>query len=344
MREPIDVRCNSCKALPGQPCKKRQQKNFPFHKRRIDKALCVERYSSEWSAKISAGLKTAWAHCNNGFATRSEKRDEKTIAEKRRVTIDKKHRTLLASARPKGFGEQFTPLLPTIKPILCSKFIIYALCDPRTGEVRYIGKSSDGLRRPESHAKPGVLRREKSHVKNWIKSLVVLGLRPQIEIVEEHVSNETLNEAERFYIVYFRFLGFRLTNQTEGGEGAPGVVRTEEEKANISSKLKTYWKTEEGQATRTRITAAVTGKKRAKEATEKTAAGNRGQQRTEAQRLTIALAHGARPFTDQYGNRYLSQAQAARALGFDASYIGMVLRGRQQSAKGYTFTYEDGAN
>jgi len=56
---------------------------------------------------------------------------------------------------------------------------------------------------------------------NWIKSLLSRGVRPVIEVVQEFDTYTPLNEAERFWIVQFRALGFRLTNGTDGGEGVP---------------------------------------------------------------------------------------------------------------------------
>lgn len=57
----------------------------------------------------------------------------------------------------------------------------------------------------------------------WMRSLANQGLKPKIELVDE-VSDENWIEEEQFYISYFRFLGFRLTNLTEGGEGVLGYT------------------------------------------------------------------------------------------------------------------------
>lgn len=96
---------------------------------------------------------------------------------------------------------------------------IYALSDPRTDEVRYVGQTAE---QPETrlrkHTWPSTLRRERNHRTKWVNSLIADGVQPKIEVVEV-VSEDQKDEAERFYIAYFRSLGFQLVNQQEGGEG-----------------------------------------------------------------------------------------------------------------------------
>lgn len=113
------------------------------------------------------------------------------------------------------------------------KFIIYALVDPRTGEIRYIGKSSSGVRRPRLHTAPSHLKEERTHKANWVRLLLSLGLKPGIQILEEFSSETDLNDAECFWIAQGRGLGWRLTNATKGGEGATGCVISEETRARM---------------------------------------------------------------------------------------------------------------
>lgn len=124
-----------------------------------------------------------------------------------------------------------------------SKFLIYGLVDPRTQELRYVGKSTKGLLRPRQHMTPAFLRRDTGHKGNWIRQLQAEGLKPEIEVLETHESAEALPDAEQHFIAYFRSLGCRLTNHTDGGEGCVGrrlsaesVARIRE--SNIRSKSK----------------------------------------------------------------------------------------------------------
>jgi hypothetical protein len=55
-----------------------------------------------------------------------------------------------------------------------------------------------------------------------------------MEVVEESDSHEELAKTERFYIAYFRSLGFDLTNHTDGGEGCVGFKHTDEARQRMS--------------------------------------------------------------------------------------------------------------
>jgi hypothetical protein len=116
-----------------------------------------------------------------------------------------------------------------------SGLIVYGLIDPRNGQVRYVGKSCSGLSRPRSHTSPANLAKERTHKANWLRGLVAVGLRPEIEVLEACDSTEALSEAERFYIGYFRMVGCALTNLTDGGDGASGYRHTEGAKVKVSA-------------------------------------------------------------------------------------------------------------
>lgn len=91
---------------------------------------------------------------------------------------------------------------------------IYALLDPYTNEVRYIGKTKYSL----THRLSGHLQsKQNNHRCNWIASIVKQGKLPNIILIEQTYHWE---EAEIFWISYFKFLGARLVNSTSGGEGS----------------------------------------------------------------------------------------------------------------------------
>jgi hypothetical protein len=94
---------------------------------------------------------------------------------------------------------------------------IYALRDPRTNEVRYVGKTVQALReRLLAH-----IRRSgecKTHRDCWIHGLKNSGLTPTIETIEL-VDGPNWAQREIFWIAHFRSSGSKLTNQTIGGEG-----------------------------------------------------------------------------------------------------------------------------
>lgn len=105
------------------------------------------------------------------------------------------------------------------------KTIIYVIMDPKTNEVRYVGKTMQLLNsRKSSHRRT----KEQNHRANGIRSIYARGEEPLYEVIDE--CYEDWADVERFWIAYFKFLGARLTNASIGGEGAPGVVWKEESK------------------------------------------------------------------------------------------------------------------
>jgi hypothetical protein len=95
--------------------------------------------------------------------------------------------------------------------------VIYGLCDPQTGELKYIGKTCASLaRRLSAHLND--VKRGRVYIPRhrWIASL-----HPDTpEIFEiERVPSSQWQEAEQFWIAYFRSIGCILFNATAGGDG-----------------------------------------------------------------------------------------------------------------------------
>ncbi len=113
-----------------------------------------------------------------------------------------------------------------------SDVTIYALSDPRTGEVRYVGKTvrllSERLHAHLLTAKNG----GKYHKDRWVAQLLNAGVTPAI-VALDVVPKSSWQEAERTWIAIYRELGARLTNISAGGQGVD-VPRTEIWKKRIS--------------------------------------------------------------------------------------------------------------
>lgn len=113
---------------------------------------------------------------------------------------------------------------------------IYVLRDPRTDEIRYVGKTGNLRKRFPRHlreAKKGT----KWHVSNWIRLLVSLELKPVMQVIEE-CTKEGWTERETYWIAYGRQVDWRLTNHTDGGEGISGWNHTEETRFKLSESQK----------------------------------------------------------------------------------------------------------
>lgn len=90
---------------------------------------------------------------------------------------------------------------------------IYTLADPRTNEIRYVGKTNDPAYRAKTH-------RRKEHTKKgrWVGALLSLGLEPKLEILDEVPFSEWMFW-EQHWIQVMRGWGFRLLNADNGGLG-----------------------------------------------------------------------------------------------------------------------------
>lgn len=200
------------------------------------------------------------------------------------------------------------------------KFLIYGLVDPETDQIRYIGKSSNGLERPKSHFEPANTRK-KRHIYNWIRGLAQRGLKPEILVLEEFEDASMLYEVEHWFISYFRFIGCNLTNLSDGGPGCSGP-KSETTKAKISAALKG------------RIVGSPSAEHR-----EKLRASNLGQTRSNETRLKMSKSKGGRPFVDQNGTIFESIQEAGRILDIPATEICAVLKGKRRHTRGFSFTY-----
>lgn len=112
---------------------------------------------------------------------------------------------------------------------------IYALKDPTTGAIRYIGKTKNPRGRFSSHISN--IRRENNHRARWIRSLLVRGFKPTLEIIDE-VPVLEWPQWEVAYIEFFREQDCDLVNSHAGGLGAHNP--TGETRAKISASRALY--------------------------------------------------------------------------------------------------------
>lgn len=116
---------------------------------------------------------------------------------------------------------------------MAEPYKIYTLHDPDTMAVRYVGFTSKTLeKRLARHV--AASKNERNHRANWIRSLVSVGKRPAILLVEG-VSLENWQERERFWILHFRSIGCSLVNSCEGGKGIIGPSNEVREKMSLAN-------------------------------------------------------------------------------------------------------------
>ncbi len=193
--------------------------------------------------------------------------------------------------------------------------LIYALVDPHTLLVRYIGLSSTGMKRPRDHRNPSQLK-SRTHKTNWIRSLQALGLDYTIVVLEEVASSCAVSVAEIWWIAYGRASGWPLTNLTDGGEGVTGHKPSAETRAKMSAARRGKKRSPEACA---KSAATQRGRKlgpRSPEATAKAAASNRGRKRTPEARAKMAAAmKGKRRSPEQRASQSARQSGKAFFTG-----------------------------
>lgn len=174
---------------------------------------------------------------------------------------------------------------------------IYGLHDPRTGELRYIGKSDDPRRRLANQ----LLEKKSTYRCNWVQQLVALGLKPVQVIIDAVPAGCGWEAIEKAYIAAGREAGHQLTNQRHGGEGPPPNMSTD---------------------SRARMRATWIGRKHRPESLEKIGAASRGRKHTDEWRAYMRERMRDREFSDEHRRNLrlsqqkfnITQVQEIRAL------------------------------
>ncbi len=107
-----------------------------------------------------------------------------------------------------------------------SRFCVYALCEPDSLSIRYVGKTNNLKVRIRRH----IMDAENSryHVHLWIHSLIARHLKPIVRVLQICYSDANALQAEVEWISIMRASGNDLCNLTDGGEGGSGYKPTPE--------------------------------------------------------------------------------------------------------------------
>lgn len=97
---------------------------------------------------------------------------------------------------------------------------IYALHDPRSGAIRYVGKTGQRLSyRRTQHMRRARMCDDNLHSLNWLRELLAENMMPEVSVLEVLSPDMDWQARERFWIAHGIAEGWPLTNMTEGGEG-----------------------------------------------------------------------------------------------------------------------------
>ncbi len=111
---------------------------------------------------------------------------------------------------------------------------IYALKDPRDGQIRYVGKTKQ---EPRKRFQGHLNEKRTTRKCRWFAALKAALLEPIILVLEEVPENEW-EASERFWIEYCKLSGFNLTNHTDGGDGCHNLDAEVRGKLSASMKIR----------------------------------------------------------------------------------------------------------
>lgn len=134
-----------------------------------------------------------------------------------------------------------------------------------------------------------------------------------VQILAKWQTEEEALTHEVFLIECFQSLNVQLCNLTKGGEGANGLVHTEECKARIASALRGHVKSAE---TRKRLSEAKIGKKLSPEHIEKmmrNMPSSKGRKHTPEARAKIAAAKLGKPGIKQSAESRQKRSESMKA-------------------------------
>ena len=201
-----------------------------------------------------------------------------------------------------------------------SKYLIYALQDPITYEIRYIGKSVSGLHRPKYHTYPSCLSKDDTHKGRWLKQLVNNGFKPIIKVIQILNNHDELVQAEIYWIKYFKDLDCPLTNLTLGGGGTIGYKWEDTDIRRFQPH-------------------PMQGKKLTDERKAKISRINKIVMNTPEMKYKLIKRKLGSKFVDNYGEYYESIFDAQRKTGLSRDSIRDILNGKKESVKSYKFQY-----
>ena len=140
-------------------------------------------------------------------------------------------------------------------------------------------------------------------------------------------------EHERVMIQYYRWLGYKLCNMSDGGEGTSGCKFSEEQCRQRSLRLMGHPVSDN---VRKAVSAAQKGRKRTKEHVDaiRKAITGPGNSKYIGEIIATRLVDGFEVLIPVMNTAY--------EQGFNPYCVGDCLRGKQKTHKGYTFKLKEG--
>jgi hypothetical protein len=233
-------------------------------------------------------------------------------------------------------------MIPALK--IMNDFYIYSYTVPGEDYPFYIGKGR--RKRWHSHLLPHILK-TKSHFYHKVKSLLKVGIQPQIEKIEENLTEDAAFEKEIYWIKFWGRIDLGtgcLCNHTNGGEGLSGWIVSNETRQKMSAAKQGFkWNNEHRQ----KISAANRGVPKSKEHRQKISVALQGSQRSQLTRQKISntvrnnsnicgLKIGVESYNLNTNEtlKVFNCLRDAEREGFDHGNISRCIHGRKKSYRG----------
>lgn len=198
-------------------------------------------------------------------------------------------------------------------------WVIYTLADPRDGGVRYVGVTHKKVEQRLAGHLYNARRKDSQryHTYNWIRNLLADGVTPLATVIDSGVGG-SWGDTETKWIRYYRDHDCRLTNATDGGEGAVGHTVSEEARARIRAARLGKPLSEEHKA---KVAKGNTGKKMSPEAIAKTAAFWRGRTHTQETKEKISTSMVGKPGHKPSSDTIAKRVAAIKAKIADPNWV-----------------------
>ncbi|MFN7301685.1 MAG: NUMOD1 domain-containing DNA-binding protein [Bacteroidota bacterium] len=216
---------------------------------------------------------------------------------------------------------------------------IYALIDPLTNNIRYIGKTVNLASRYSFH----VNDKSNTYKVNWIKSLQTQNLKPIMVVIDK--CKYSWQDREKFWIAHFKKM-YKLTNLTAGGDGLLNPIKTKKRAVTAYNLDGSLYK---------KYSSILEASKDVKVKSSHIVDCCNGTIKTCGKKIWIysenkfvkkSLNDKAKPIMqydlkDNFIKEFSSISEAALNLGCKAQSISRVLRGERNKIKNFKFKYKD---
>lgn len=222
--------------------------------------------------------------------------------------------------------------------------LVYALIDSSNpDEMRYIGKTTQKLKeRFKCHLRNAPRDQSNRHVYNWMRRDLKAGKTLDIIVIEDNLTDAESLQREIYYIDYYKALGHRLTNMTDGGEGMSGYAMTDEHKRKLSKAHTGKVHSEEtkqrisqaksnpSQELRDRLSEANKGHVPSEEARRNMSKAGKGRVVSEETRRKISIINSGRIHTAQ-SRLNMSMARTGLRLTEEAKELARLKKQRKNN-------------